>query len=143
MLPSPLLVCPGKRRWKPSILETRDSIAVLVKDLSELQATIAKLFNTWREHEIASAPFIVVHGEDLLHPTGFTVWNNVVSYKVPSFQKALDICLKIYKSYSLEFPRQAASVWHLLACYLYDYSPSSEQANIAALITAIRAKASS
>ncbi|XP_058817878.1 uncharacterized protein LOC131681184 [Topomyia yanbarensis] len=143
VLPSPLLICSGKRRWKPSILESRDSIVVLVKDLSELQATIAKLFSSWRDYDIASTPFIVVHGEDLKHPTGFTVWNNVVSYKLPSFQKALDICLKLYKSYSLDFPRQTASVWHLLACYLYDFTLPSEQTNITAMVTAIRAKASS
>lgn len=143
LLPSPLLACPGKKRWKPSILESRDSVAVLIKDLSELQGTLAKLLNSWREHGVPSTPFIVVHGEDLKHPSGFTVWNNVVSYKLPSFVKALDICVKLYKSYSLDFPRQSASVWHLLACYLYDFTLPDEQANIAALITAIRAKVSS
>lgn len=129
---------PKKQRWKPSIIESRESVAVLVKDLAELQTTLAKIFQSLQSRSIELAPFIVVHGEDPKSPTSFSVWNNVVSYKLPSFIKALDVCLKIYKSYSIAFPRQSSSVWSLLANLLFDFEVSREQTHVVALCTSLR-----
>ncbi|XP_062709589.1 uncharacterized protein LOC109398652 isoform X3 [Aedes albopictus] len=138
IMPSPILRTPGKPRWKPSFVESRESVAILVKDLSELQTTLAKILKTTRERGVELAPFIVAHGEDPKNPSAFSVWNNVTSYKLPSFQKALDVCLKIYKSYGIAFPRQSLSVWHLLANLMFDFEVPREQINVVALCSSLR-----
>ncbi|XP_021695222.1 uncharacterized protein LOC110675148 [Aedes aegypti] len=142
ILPSPHLTCSGKRRWKPSILETRQSVVLHINDLSELNETLRVLFDRSREKGIQTTPFILVHG-DLKKPTGFLVWNNIVSYKLPNFLKALDICLKIYKAYNIDFPRHSLAVWDLLSTFLFDFDPVSDKATISALCAAIRQTESS
>lgn len=120
------------------MIESRESVAGLIKDLAELQSTLAKIFKTVHARGVDLAPFIVVHGVDPKNPTSFSVWNNVVPYKLPSLQKALDVCLKIYKSYGIAFPRQSSSAWNLLANLLFDFEIPREQTNLVALCTSLR-----
>lgn len=100
--------------------------------------TLTKCFNSCREKGLESTPFIVVHGNDAKRPEGFSVWNNVISYKLPNLQKAIDVCMKLYKTYDIEFPRQSSLIWNLLATYLYDFETPADQINIAALCSSIR-----
>lgn len=141
LLPSPHLSCPGKRRWKPSILESRQSVVIHINNLSELNDALGGLFERSRERGIETAPFLLVHG-DVKNLSGFLVWNNVVSYKFPNFLKALDICLKIYKAYNIDYPRHSSAVWDLLSAFLFDFDPISDKSNITALCEAIRNKQS-
>lgn len=138
MLPCPVLTTSQKRRWKPSIVESRDSVIVVIKSLTDLQTTLAKYFNSCREKELETTPFIVVHGSDPKRPEGFSVWNNVVSYKLPNLQKAFDVCIKLYKSYDIEFPRQSSQIWNLLATYLYGFEAPPGQTVVGALCSSIR-----
>ncbi|XP_065095776.1 uncharacterized protein LOC135717565 [Ochlerotatus camptorhynchus] len=142
ILPSPHLTCSGKRRWKPSILETRQSVVIHINDLSELNETVGGLFDRSRERGIETTPFILVHG-DFKNPVGFLVWNNVVSYKLPNFLKALDICMKIFKAYNIDHPRHSSAVWDLLSTFLFDFDPVSDKATISTLCAAIRKNRSS
>lgn len=138
ILPSPVLTLSQKRRWKPSIVESRDSVIIQIDSLTELRTILAKCFNSCREKGIEPTPFVVIHGSNLNRPEGFSVWNNVVSYKLPNLQKALDVCLKLYKTYDIEFPRHSSSIWNLLAAFLYDFDVPSDQIHIAALCSTIR-----
>lgn len=140
ILPSPILTLPEKVRWKPTILESKESILVYVKSLPYLESTLARLVNAWRSKGVPAAPFIVVFGEDKTNLTGFTVWTNAVPYKFPNFLKALDICIKLYKTYDIDFPRQSVAAWKLLSECLLDLSCSSDQANVKALRLAICSK---
>lgn len=137
VLPSPHLTCSGKRRWKPSILESRQSVVVHINDLSELNEALAAIFNRSRERGFVTTPFILVHG-DVKNPAGFLVWNNVVSYKLPNFLKALDICMKIFKAYSIDYPRHSSAVWDLLSTFFFDFESVSDNATITTLCGAIR-----
>ncbi|XP_055536838.1 uncharacterized protein LOC129725268 [Wyeomyia smithii] len=76
ILPSPMLTISQKRRWKPSIVESRESVITQIESLSELHTTLTKHLNACRDRGIPSTPFIVVHGTDTTRPEGFAVWNN-------------------------------------------------------------------
>nr|XP_029708294.1 uncharacterized protein LOC109409192 [Aedes albopictus] len=137
ILPSPVLTFAQKRRWKPSIVESRDSVIIQVDNLAKLRTTLNKYFNSCREKGIDSTPFIVVHGSDPKHPEGFSVWNNVVAYKLPNLQKALDVCVKLFKTYDIPFPPQSSLIWNLLATFLYGFDAPPDQIHIAALCSSI------
>lgn len=139
VLPSPHLTCSEKRRWKPSILESRQSVVIHINDISELNETLSGLFKRSRERGVETTPFILVHG-DVKNPAGFLVWNNVVSYKLPTFLKALDICMKIFKAYNIDYPRQSSAVWDLLSTFLFDFDPVSDKTAVSTLCGAIRNK---
>ncbi|XP_053691660.1 uncharacterized protein LOC128740159 [Sabethes cyaneus] len=140
ILPSPILTLTDKIRWKPTILESKESILVYVQNQPFLESTLARLFNAWRSKGVPAVPLIVVFGEDKINLTGFTVWTNAVPYKFPNFLKALDICIKFYMTYDIDFPRQSVAAWKLLSECLFDLSPSSDQANVKALRLAICSK---
>lgn len=114
-------------------------MVIHLNDLSDLNEILGTVFNRSREKGIETAPFILVHG-DLQRPIGFLVWNNIVSYKLPNFLKALDICLKIYKAYNIDYPRQSLSIWDLLSAFLFGFDPVSDKATISTLCAAIRTK---
>ncbi|XP_062561385.1 uncharacterized protein LOC134225384 [Armigeres subalbatus] len=143
ILPRAHIKCPGKKRWKPSNSEAQEGVVLHVQQLSDLESTLARLFKGFRDRGISSAPFIVIHGEDWKNPTSFTVWNNVVSYKLPSFLKALDICIKIYKTYSIDYPPQSAIIWKLLSTYLFEIDESEQNPTVESLCSTIRQKLSS
>ncbi|XP_062538637.1 uncharacterized protein LOC134206906 [Armigeres subalbatus] len=143
ILPRAHIKCPGKKRWKPSNSEAQEGVVLHVQQLSDLESTLARLFKGFRDRGISSAPFIVIHGEDWKNPTSFTVWNNVVSYKLPSFLKALDICIKIYKTYSIDYPPQSAIIWKLLPTYLFEIDESEQNPTVESLCSTIRQKLSS
>lgn len=126
----------GRKHWKPSIQETKDSIFLRVKDFSQLDPTLSKLINSWHDKGLPSTQIIIIHGEDI--PTAFTLWHESVSYKLPNFLKPLDICIKLFKAYDIEFPAQSSGVWTLLAACLYDFD--IDQPNIEAYRTAIKSK---
>ncbi|XP_055547908.1 uncharacterized protein LOC129731707 isoform X2 [Wyeomyia smithii] len=73
ILPSPMLTISQKRRWKPSIVESRESVITQIESLSELHTTLTKHLNACRDRGIPSTPFIVVHGTDTTRPEGFAV----------------------------------------------------------------------
>ena len=140
ILPRTHIKCAGKKRWKPSYSEAQEGVVIHVKQLADLESCLARLFKGFRDRGIASAPFIIVHGEDWKNPTSFTVWNNVVSYKLPSFLKALDICIKIYRTYDIEYPQQSAAIWRLLSSYLFDTGEAEKDPAVQSLHSAIRLK---
>lgn len=108
-------------------------------DLPDLNETLNGIFKSSRERRIDNTPFILIHG-DVKNPAGFLVWNNVVSYKLPNFLKALDICIKIFKTYNIDYPRQSSAVWDLLSTFLFEFDPVSDKATITTLCEAIRNK---
>lgn len=140
ILPRTHVKCAGKKPWKPSYSEAQEGVVIHVQQLSDLESTLSRLFKVCRDRGISSAPFIVVHGPDWKNPTSFTVWNNVVSYKVTSFLKALDVCIKIYKAYDIDFPPQSAVIWNLLSSYLFDLVPVIPNASVESLCSTIRLK---
>ncbi|XP_065093331.1 uncharacterized protein LOC135714001 [Ochlerotatus camptorhynchus] len=143
ILPRTHVKCIGKKIWKPSYSEAQEGVVIHVKQLSDLESTLSRLFKGCRDRGISSAPFIIVRGPDWRNPTSFTVWNNVVSYKLPSFLKALDVCIKIYKAYDINFPPQSAVIWNLLSSYLFEIDPVKQDASVESLCSAIRLKLSS
>ncbi|XP_055525108.1 uncharacterized protein LOC129718374 isoform X2 [Wyeomyia smithii] len=137
IFPSPILILPEKVRWKPSIQESKESVFVYVPNLSCLEATVPELFDAWRIKGVPAAPFIVVFGESETNLTDFILWNDTVSYKFLNFLKALDICIKFYKAYEIDFPRQSRATWTFLSECLFDFTCSSDLANVKALRLAI------
>ncbi|KXJ76830.1 hypothetical protein RP20_CCG008856 [Aedes albopictus] len=109
----------NSRHWKPSIVETKEAVLLSVTNFNQLEGDLARLTNRCFEKGLPFTPIIIVLGST--NPTGYTLWHNTFSYKFPSFLKTLDICIKLFRAYDIEYPPQSADVWTFLAGYLYEF----------------------
>lgn len=126
MLPAPILTLPNKTKWKPTYLETRDSFVMWMKSLTDLQTQIDNLTSCYQKKRATPSPLVIVVAENLDDPSVFMVYNSGVFYRFSTFLKALDICFKMFKAYGLQYPRESAGVWNLIAHCLYDFPLQAE-----------------
>lgn len=120
--------------WKPSIVETKETVVLSVSNFTQLDGELARLTNRFFERGLPFTPIIIVLGNN--NSSGYTLWHSAFSFKFPSFLKTLDICLKLFRAYDIDYPPQSTDIWTLLAGYLYEFPV--EQPNIAALCDSLK-----
>lgn len=141
LLPSSVIFLKkGSKRWKPSFAECREAYFINVNNLSDIETDIQRLYDRCKQNDLPRRPFLIGIGPDFNELKEFLVYFEDVYYRFKTFLKALDVCFKIFKTYNLSFPREAAGPWNLIAHCLYglDVDGDYYQSKINRLSTQLR-----
>lgn len=136
-----MLTTRERKKWKPTYMDVRESFVLWIKGLEELETEITRIIHLFERCDQPQRPLVIVVGSDIKKITTFLVYCAGSYYKLPTFQKALDVCFKTYKVYGLTFPRPAAGVWNLLGHCIYGFEPESDsKAKVISIASAIAVK---
>ncbi|XP_021694287.1 uncharacterized protein LOC110674309 [Aedes aegypti] len=126
ILPCAVLTLSDKGKWKPSYIENRNSFVYWVQSIIDLQSKV-KAHHTSRSETrgMPQCPLVIVVGPDLSKLNTFIVSFGDAFYQFPTFLKALDICYKFYKTYSLPFAAECAGSWNLINHVIYEFPVES------------------
>lgn len=127
--PSALLRLPNGKKWKPSLQESCEGIVLHLKSLADYETELARLSKQNALRGLQDFPVVVAVGESIISVSLFFVSYRDISYKAETFLKALDISFKIFKTYGLCFPFEAAGPWSFIAYYAYDFAPPTDNNN--------------
>lgn len=104
-----------KSTIKYSIKDSQNSFIIVSPTAVELELILEKL----KKQKKNIQPCILIVGS-LLNPIQILIYFDDIKYKVFSAFKAVDICLKIFHVFNLEYPLQCNNVWLFLQIYYYE-----------------------
>lgn len=82
-------------------------------------------------------PFISIVGS-LLQPKTILVDYDNIMYQMQSLPKAIDICLKVYHLFSIEYSPPARCMWQFVNLYFYQLPDTRSYPSVYMLIKAIK-----
>lgn len=137
-----MLTFSDKQKWKPTFVESRNSFVLWIKSITDLHAEVEAHYKSRAQKgDLPKSPVIVVVAPELTQLKYFIVCFGDARYQLPTFLKALDVCFKIFKAYSLPFPRESAGPWNLLNHVVYGFPIEGDhRAKIASIASIIHSK---
>lgn len=100
---------------KYSIKDSQNTFIIVGSTAVEVELILEKLKN----QQNCIQPCILVVGS-LLYPKQILVYFDDIKYKLFTAFKAIDICLKIFHVFNLEYPMESSNVWLFLQVYFYE-----------------------
>lgn len=115
LLPPPRL----NRKYKPTISDSQEDFMIHVTTINDIHQKIGQCRDTCLRRGIKMQPRILVVGQTLKQLSDFYVFCDGVKYKLPTFTKALDICVKLMFVFNLQYPTISKLVWIFIQEYIY------------------------
>lgn len=122
---------------KISTKESRDGFITVC----ETEALYKENYDAKVARESSVPPYITIVGSLLEPKTIFCDFENIM-YKFHSLPKAIDICFKAYRLFSMEFAPAARLMWQFINKYFYQLKDASPCPAVHMLIKAIKGSSS-
>ncbi|XP_044765764.1 uncharacterized protein LOC123322012 [Coccinella septempunctata] len=116
----------GKKHWKPSICETRDSIFVHVTTPADIEAVKQRRTALMFQKGLTLQPYIILVGPSLGNIISSLIIINNYHYKADSVIGALDFCFKSHQILDASYPFESRHIWYLFQWLLYDYKTKND-----------------
>ncbi|XP_044013870.1 uncharacterized protein LOC122856206 [Aphidius gifuensis] len=118
----------GKKFWKPSITECQEGLVLHVKLPGDIDHEINERQKKFQDMKLELQSFILVVGPDIETIDKVYVCFDSTKYEVPTVLKGIDILLKIFLIFNLQYPQECAHTWYLLQWGILNIrTPSDEK----------------
>lgn len=107
------------RKYKPTISDSQEDFLLHAVTINEVQQKIDQCRDNCLKTGTKMQPRIIVVGKSFEELTDFYVFCEVVKYKLPTFIKSLDICIKLTFVLNLHYPTISKLVWTFIQEYFY------------------------
>lgn len=129
VLQSPILQITDKnnKRWKPSILESRESVVIFVNDMSDISSKLECLKRKYENLKngingkcLSLQPVVIVFGRDIFNLKKFVIHVDDVYFEAPTLLQAIRICFMLFYSLNLEYPVESLQTWQFFQKYFFN-----------------------
>lgn len=128
---------PGQRKLQKNF-STKDSQEAFIA-ICPTETLYKEQFNAKVDRESAMPPFITIIGT-LLEPETIIVDFENIMYKIHSISKAIDICIKAYHLFQMEYSPAACLMWQFISKKFYGLPDENVYPAVHMLIKTINGK---
>lgn len=117
---------------------TKDSQEAFIMECAS-QAVYKEVFNAKVSNESGMPPFITIIGS-IWEPQEILVDFENITYKLNSLVKAIDVCMKAYHLFNIEYSPAARLMWQFINKYFYQLPGDTVYPAVHMLIKTINGK---
>lgn len=121
------------QKHKPTIADAQSDFLLHVRSINDLQPKLDKLRADFATEKKKMQPKIIVIGQELQDLKEFYVFCDGVKYKLCTFTKCLDVIIKLFYVYQMEYSHVSKLVWIFLEQFFF-YFKSEKYSEVSNLI---------
>lgn len=132
----------AKDYWKPSIVESREGIMMVIKASGDIESIVLEKRQAMKKRKLNLQPFIIIIGDGILSVEKIYIRVDDVMYELDSLLNALYVLYQVYTLFNMAYPVESENLSYFIQWNVLNLKTDSDsqKASVFAFIKKLKLK---